>query len=169
VSIDLIQRSGEGVPQHIDWDQNGVNQSRTVNTIVKKDKQWSTMLPVSLDCTLLVAPSVFSNVYLSVSLDCTLLVSPSVFSNVYLSVSLDCTLLVSPSVFSNVYLSVSLDCTLLVAPSVFSNVYLSVSLDCTLLVVPSVFSNVYYLQSTKQKSKDWTTQTPQQTGCERGY
>ena len=51
------------------------------------------MSPVSLDCSLLIAPSVFSNVYLSclvyymspVSLDCSLLIAPSVFSNVYLS------------------------------------------------------------------------------------
>jgi hypothetical protein len=45
------------------------------------------MLPVSLDCPLLIVPSVFSNVYLScvVSLECLLLIAPSVFSNVYLS------------------------------------------------------------------------------------
>jgi hypothetical protein len=41
-------------------------------------------LPVSLDCPFLIAPSVFSNVYLSVSLDCPFLIAPSVFSNVYL-------------------------------------------------------------------------------------
>jgi hypothetical protein len=48
------------------------------------------MLPVSLDCPLLIAPMVFSNVYLvypmlPVSLDCPLLIVPMVFSNVYLS------------------------------------------------------------------------------------
>jgi hypothetical protein len=48
------------------------------------------MLPVSLDCSFLIAPSVFSNVYLvypmlPVSLDCPLLIAPMVFSNVYLS------------------------------------------------------------------------------------
>jgi hypothetical protein len=45
------------------------------------------MLPVSLDCPLLIVPSVFSNVYLScvVSLDCPFLIVPSVFSSVYLS------------------------------------------------------------------------------------
>ena len=43
------------------------------------------MLPVSLDCPLLIASSVFSNVYLSVSLDCSFLIASSVFSNVYLS------------------------------------------------------------------------------------
>ena len=48
------------------------------------------MLPVSLDCPLLIAPMVFSNVYLvypmlPVSLDCPLLISPMAFSNVYLS------------------------------------------------------------------------------------
>ena len=41
------------------------------------------MLPVSLDCSYLIAPSVFSNVYLLVSLDCPYLIAPSVFSNVY--------------------------------------------------------------------------------------
>jgi hypothetical protein len=41
------------------------------------------MLPVSLDCPFFIAPSVFSNVYLSVSLDCPFLIDPSVFSNVY--------------------------------------------------------------------------------------
>jgi hypothetical protein len=48
------------------------------------------MLPFSLDCPLLIAPMVFSNVYLvysmlPVSLDCPLLIAPMVFSNVYLS------------------------------------------------------------------------------------
>jgi hypothetical protein len=49
------------------------------------------MLPVSLDFPFLIAPSVFSNVYLScvpyvaVSLDCPFLIALSVFSNVYLS------------------------------------------------------------------------------------
>jgi hypothetical protein len=50
------------------------------------------MLPVSLDCPLLIAPMVFSNVYLvypmlPVSLDCPLLIAPMVFSNVYLVTS----------------------------------------------------------------------------------
>jgi hypothetical protein len=50
------------------------------------------MMPVSLDCPFLIAPSVFSSVYLSfvysmmpVSLDCPFLIAPTVFSNVYLS------------------------------------------------------------------------------------
>jgi len=52
------------------------------------------MFPVSLDCTFLIAPSVFSNIYLSPvlfvpnasrSLDCQFLIVPSVVSNVYLS------------------------------------------------------------------------------------
>ena len=81
------------------------------------------VLPVSLDCPYLIAPSVFSNVYLPVSLDCPYLIAPSVFSNVYLPVSLYCPYLIAPSVFSNVYLPVSLDCPYLIAPSVFSNVY----------------------------------------------
>jgi hypothetical protein len=41
------------------------------------------IFPVSLDCSLLIVPSIFSNVYLSVSLDCPFLTAPSVFSNVY--------------------------------------------------------------------------------------
>ena len=57
------------------------------------------MLSVSLDCSFLITPSVFSNVYLfvcfrpvscvpmlSVSLCCSFLITPSVFSNVYLFV-----------------------------------------------------------------------------------
>jgi hypothetical protein len=50
------------------------------------------MVPVSLDCPFLIAPSVFSNVYLSfvysmmpVSLDYPFLIASSVFSNVYLA------------------------------------------------------------------------------------
>jgi hypothetical protein len=49
------------------------------------------MLPVSMDCPFLIAPSVFSNVYLScvpyvVSFsECPCLIAHSVFSNVYLS------------------------------------------------------------------------------------
>ena len=83
--------------------------------------------------SILIAPSVFSNVYLSVSLNCLFLIAPSVFSNVYLLVSLDCPFLIAPSVFSNVYLSVSLDCPFLIAPSVFSNIYLPFSPQCRLL------------------------------------
>jgi hypothetical protein len=41
------------------------------------------VLPVSLDCPILIAPSIFSNVYFPVSLDCPYLIAPSVFSNVY--------------------------------------------------------------------------------------
>ena len=43
----------------------------------------SSVLPVSLDCPILIAPSIFSNVYFSVSLDCPYLIAPSVFSNFY--------------------------------------------------------------------------------------
>ena len=85
------------------------------------------MLPVSMDCPFLIAPSVFSNVY------CVSYVAS--FSGLSI---FDC-----PSVFSNVYLPVSLDCPFLIASSVFSNVYLPVSLDCPFLIAPSVFSNVY--------------------------
>ena len=62
------------------------------------------ILPVSLDCSFLIVPSVFFDVYLPVSLDCSFLIVPSVLSNVYLPVSLDCSFLIVPSVFSNVYL-----------------------------------------------------------------
>jgi hypothetical protein len=42
------------------------------------------MLPVSLDCQFLIAPSVFSNVYSCCEcLDCQFLIATSVFSNVY--------------------------------------------------------------------------------------
>ena len=42
-------------------------------------------LPVSLDCPLLIAHSVFSNIFVSlpVSLDCPLLIAHSIFSNIY--------------------------------------------------------------------------------------
>ena len=49
------------------------------------------MLPVSLDCPLLIALMVFSNVIylvypmLSISLDCPVLIASMVFCNVYLS------------------------------------------------------------------------------------
>ena len=62
-----------------------------------------TMLPVSLDCPYLIAPSVFLNVYFPVSLDCPCLIAPSVFSNIYFPVSLDCPCLIAPSIFPNVY------------------------------------------------------------------
>jgi hypothetical protein len=104
------------------------------------------LLPVSLDCPFLIAPSVFSNVYLPVSLECPFLIVSSVFSNVYLPVSLECSFLIASSVFSNVYLPVSLECSFLIASSVFSNVYLPVSLECPFLIVPSVFSNVYLIR-----------------------
>jgi hypothetical protein len=42
------------------------------------------MLPGFLNCPILIAPSVFSNVYLRILLDCPILIVPSVFSNVYL-------------------------------------------------------------------------------------
>ena len=56
------------------------------------------MLPISLDCPFLIAPSVFSNVYLFCLLVFVLcLVYPM------LPVSLDCPFLVAPSVLPNVY------------------------------------------------------------------
>ena len=107
------------------------------------------MLPVSLDCSFLITPSVFSNVYclrlvysmLPVSLDCLFLIATSVFSNVYLH-PVSCvpynvsftglSIFYGPSVFSNVYLH-PVSCVSYVASftgmsifygtSVFSNVY----------------------------------------------
>ena len=94
------------------------------------------MFPVSLDCLFLIAPSVFSNVYLPVSLDCLFLIAPSVFSNVYLPVSLDCPFLIAPSVFSNVYLSnhdVSLPYEICVVPFFFINILFRFDfIDCLL-------------------------------------
>jgi hypothetical protein len=46
---------------------------------------YAKMLPVSLDCPFLIAPSVFSNIVYSmlpVSLDCPFFIAPSVFSNI---------------------------------------------------------------------------------------
>jgi hypothetical protein len=59
------------------------------------------MLPVSLDCPFLIAPSIFSNVYLFVCL------FVFVLCLVYpmLPVSVDYPFLIALSVFSNVYLS----------------------------------------------------------------
>jgi hypothetical protein len=79
------------------------------------------MLPVSLCCSFLIVPSVYSCVYfvlclvypmLPVSLDCLFLTVPSVYSSVYfvlclvypmLPVCLCCSLLIDPSVYSGVY------------------------------------------------------------------
>ena len=55
------------------------------------------MLPVSLDCPFLIAPSVFSNIYLFSFVLC--LVYPM------LPVSLDCPFLIASSVFPNVYIT----------------------------------------------------------------
>jgi hypothetical protein len=55
------------------------------------------MLPVSLDCPYLNAPSVFSNIVLCLvypmlpgSLDCAFCIAPSVFSNVFTQIYMDC-------------------------------------------------------------------------------
>ena len=162
--------------------------------------------PVSLDCSLLIAPSVFSNVYLScvlcticrqflwiahcwLPLRCSLTFSCLVSCVLYVASFSGLFILIAPSVFSNVYLSCVLcticrqflwivhcwlplrcsltficpvSCVLYVAS--FSGLfivdcpfgvlwrllvlclvyYLSpVSLDCSLLITPLVFSNVY--------------------------
>jgi len=64
------------------------------------------MLPVSLDCPFVIAPSVFSNVYLMLFVFVLCFVCP------VLPVSLDCPFLIEPSVLCNVYLVVVVDSTL---------------------------------------------------------
>ena len=117
-----------------------------------------TMLQVSLDWPFLVAPSVFSHVYLSCVLwnhrflYCSFLIAPSVFwerfSNLYLCCvlwdhrPLDWPFLIAPSVFSNVYLSYvlwdhrSLYWPFLIVPSDLSNVYLVLFFFVLCLVWP---------------------------------
>ena len=58
------------------------------------------MLPVSLDCSFLISPSVVSRLA-TVSLDCPFLIAPSVVSRLF-TVSLDCPFLIAPLVFSYV-------------------------------------------------------------------
>ena len=119
---------------------------------------------MSLDCSFLIAPSVFPNVYFrpvscvpgvaSVSglsiLDCpfgflltfifVLCLVYVYFRPVLLPVSLDCPFLIVPSVFSNVYRPVSClfsSCVLRVRP-VSCVPGVPVSLDCPFLIAPSV-------------------------------
>ena len=63
------------------------------------------MLPVSVDCPILIVPSVFSNVYLSCVPNVT---SVRGLSNLdcSLPVSVDCLILIVPSVFSDVYYNI---------------------------------------------------------------
>ena len=102
------------------------------------------MLPFSLDCLLLIAPSVFSNVYFVLCTLCYRFLwivyywfAPSVFSNVYFVLCTLCYRFLwivyywfAPSVFSNVYFVLCTLCFRFLwivcywfAPSVFSNVY----------------------------------------------
>ena len=97
------------------------------------------MLSVSLDCLFLIAPSVFSNIYLqflwivyfwlplqySLTFICPVSCVPYVVRFSGLSI-FDCPFGILWRLFT-----VSLDCLFLIAPSVFSNVYLSCVL-CTL-------------------------------------
>ena len=97
------------------------------------------MLPVSLDCLFLTAPSVFSNVYLFCVLcaqcyQCLWIVHswpPLQFSPTFICPVSCVSNVASVSGLSIFYfpfgfvLPVSLDCPFLTAPSVFSNVYLS--------------------------------------------
>ena len=115
------------------------------------------MLPVSLDCIFLIAPLVFSNVYLSsvlCTLCCQILWIVNFWLPLWYSLTFICPVSCVPSVasFSGLYifdcpfgilwrlfllclvypmLSDSPDCIFLIAPLVFSNVYLSCVL-CTL-------------------------------------
>ena len=89
---------------------------------------------MSLDCPFLIAPSVFSNIYLQclwivhsrlpLQLSLTFIYSVSGLS------ILDC-----PFIFSNVYLQCNQE-------SIRDTVF-TVSLDCPFLIAPSVISNVY--------------------------
>ena len=91
----------------------------------------------ALDCTFLIVPSVFSNVYLSVSLDCPFLIAPSISC----AQSWQCSGL---SILDCSFNLVCLKLTVLwivhfvIVPSVFSSVYFSVSLDCPFLIAPSI-------------------------------
>jgi hypothetical protein len=74
------------------------------------------LLPVSLDCSFWIAPSVFSNVYLSCVL-CTLCCQFLWIVHFGLPLRYSLTFIMYPM------LPVSLDCSFWIAPSVFSNVY----------------------------------------------
>jgi hypothetical protein len=86
------------------------------------------MLPVSLYCPFLIAPSVFSNVYLSCVL-CTLCCHFLWIVHFWLPLRYSLTFICPCFVYP--MLPVSLYCPFLIVPSVFSNVYLSCVL-CTL-------------------------------------
>jgi hypothetical protein len=83
------------------------------------------MLPVSLYCPFLIAPSVFSNVYLSCVL-CTLCCHFLWIVHFWLPLRYSLTFICPCFVYP--MLPVSLDCPFLIAPLVFSNVYLSCAL-----------------------------------------
>ena len=107
------------------------------------------MLPVSLECTFLIATSVFSNVYLSCVL-CTLCCQFLWIVHFLLPLRCSLTFIYPVSCvpyiasFSRLYI---IDCPFGVLQRLFilCLVYpmLPVSLDCPLLIAPSVFSNVY--------------------------
>ena len=80
-----------------------------------------TMLPASLDCSFLVASSVFSNVYLSCVL-CAQCCQRLWTVHSWLPLRFSLTFICPVSLVPNV--AVSLDCSFLIASSVFSNVYL---------------------------------------------
>jgi hypothetical protein len=86
------------------------------------------MLPVSVDCIFLIAPLVFSDVYLSCVL-CTLCCQFLWIVYFWLPLWYSLTFIVLCLVYP--MLPVSLDCPFLIAPLVFSDVYLSCVL-CTL-------------------------------------
>jgi hypothetical protein len=106
------------------------------------------MLPASLDCSFLIASSVFSNVSLSCVL-CAQCCQRLWTVHSWLPLRFSLTFICPVSLVPNV--AVSLDCSFLIASSVFSNVYLCCvlcaqcfqCLDCSFLITSSVFSNVY--------------------------
>ena len=107
------------------------------------------MLPVSLDCPFLIAPSVFSNVYLSCVL-CTLCCQFLWIVHFWLPLRCSLTFFYPVSCvpyvasFSGLYI---FDCPFGVLQCLFVLcrvcAMLPVSLDCPFLIAPSVFSNVY--------------------------
>ena len=106
---------------------------------------------VSLCCSFLIVPSVYSSVYfvlclvspmLSVSLCCSFLIVPSVFSNVYLSCVLCLVYPMLPVSLDSPYvITLWFSLTFICLVSCVSNVA-SVSRLC-ILDCPLVFSNVY--------------------------
>jgi hypothetical protein len=97
------------------------------------------ILPVSLDCPFLIAPSIFSNVYLVIPSSSRVFVF--VLCRVYpmLPVSLDCPFVITPSVFSNVYLVIPSSSRVFAFILCLVYPMLPVSLDCPFFIAPIVY------------------------------